>query len=147
MDDPDVSLEQPTTAPPNRVRESVFRFVLIAGLHLALFEAILQFSVHWRESTGELWSMALYAFTFVALAWAISPTLARFRLRFLRRILAAVAAVPLFLGLFAGDYVYSWHLRPNFGLYEEPAWVQQHPPFQRELRQRIAANLWHGAKE
>lgn len=147
MDNPDVPLEQPAATQPNHVRESLFRFVLIAGLHLALFEAILQFSVHWRESTGELWSMALYAFTFLALAWAVSPTLARFRLGFLRRILAAVAALPLFLVLFAGDYFYSWHLRPNLGLYEEPEWVQQHPGFQRELRQRIAANLWHGARE
>ena len=38
----------------------------------------------------------------------------------------------------------SWHLRPNLGLYQEPDWVAQHPGFQRELRERIEANMLEG---
>ncbi len=52
-----------------------------------------------------------------------------------------LAAVPaLFVGVFAVTYFYSWHVRPNIGLYREPDWVAQHPGFQQELRERISAN-------
>ena len=134
------------TLPPMLLQKSVVRVTVVAGLHLAFFEGIQQFAIHWRESSEELCSMALYVVTFMALMWAVSPGFARTKVVFIS-VLTGIAAIALFAALFAGDYFYSWHLRPNLGLYQEPEWVQQHPGFQRELRQRIAANLWRGGQE
>jgi hypothetical protein len=35
----------------------------------------------------------------------------------------------------------SWHLRPNLGLDQESDWIAQQPGFQRELHERIEANI------
>lgn len=134
---------QPTSAP----RRVLTRLGLVATLHLGLFEAIQQFTVHRRESTDELCLMALSALTVPALAWAVFPLFTGPRFKLLKPILSGAAALPLFVGLWIGDYFYSWHLRPNLGLYEEPEWVQQHPGFQRQLRQRIEANRWRAGQE
>jgi hypothetical protein len=56
--------------------------------------------------------------------------------------LRAGAALALFFALSLTAAFYSWVLRPNLGLYREPAWVAQHPGFQKQMRQRIEKNLW-----
>jgi serine/threonine protein kinase len=114
------------------------RLLLILVVHLALLEALDQASVHWKESTCELWGMALMAGSCVALVWAFWPG---FRLPRWRMLGAGAAIVSCFV-LWGIDYFYNWHLRPNLGLYQEEDWVAQHPGFQRQLRQRIQNNLW-----
>ena len=118
------------------------RAALVVALNLLLLETLLQLSGAWRESTEELWTMALYSACLAAMVWAAWP---------LRRhpwtvLLRAGAAFALFAAVSVAAGFYSWHLRPNLGLYREPDWVAQHPGFQRELRQRIEKNLWRKAR-
>ncbi len=114
------------------------RAALVAALSLLLLETLLQLEVGWRESTGELWTMALYSACLAAMVWAAWP---------LRRqpwtvLLRAGAAFVLFAAVCVASGFYTGHLRPNLGLYREPDWIAQHPAFQREWRQRIEKNLW-----
>jgi serine/threonine protein kinase len=120
------------------LRGSIIRFGLVLVLHLALFETLEQRSVDWRESTSELWGMALAVATLGGLIWAFWPG---YRLKRSWLFCAAGTIASSFLVLAVVNY-YSWHLRPNLGLYREPRWVAQHPGFQKELRQRIESNLW-----
>jgi hypothetical protein len=148
MAKPDANLRgSPNIQAASAPRRVLTRLVPVAALHLGLFEAIQQFTVHRRESTGELCLMALSALTFLALAWAAFPLFAGSRFKLFKPILSGAAALPWCAALWAGDYFYSWHARPNLGLYEEPEWVQQHPGFQRQLRQRIEANRWRAGQE
>jgi hypothetical protein len=124
------------------MRKAAIRIVLVAVVQLLLLEALLRFSVHWRESTEELWSMALAGGMLVGLIWALLPAFKGLWLRPVRVALRGIAAVVLFAALYAGDSYYSWHLRPNLGFYQEPDWVAQHPGFQRELRERVGSNTW-----
>jgi len=121
------------------------RILLVAAVQLLLFEAVLQFSVHQRESTGELCTLAHACLMLIGSIWALLPAFKDLWLRPVRLIVRGVAAMALFVALYAGDYYYSWHLRPNLGLYQEPDWVAEHPGFQRELRERIESNTWNTA--
>ena len=114
------------------------RAALVVALNLLLLESLLQVSHNWRESTEELWTMALYSASLAAMVWAAWPLRRPPVTLFLR----AGAAFALFAGESTAAYFYSWHLRPNLGLYRESKWVSQHPGFQRQLRQRIESNLW-----
>jgi hypothetical protein len=116
--------------------------VLVIVMQLALFETLEQVSGRWKESTGELWGIALAVATLGGLAWACWPG---YRLRQSWWFWAGGILVSslLLLGL---DNLYAWHLRPNLGLHREADWVGQHPGFQWGSRQGIAANLWHKPK-
>jgi hypothetical protein len=120
-------------------RRVVLRLALVLVIHLVLLEALDQASVHWKESTGEVWGMALMGGSCIALVWAFWPGFRSPRWR----VLGASGAIVSCFMLWGIDYFYNWHLRPNLGLYQEEDWVAQHPAFQRQLRQRIQNNLWH----
>jgi len=83
--------------------------------------------------------MALYVFLVAGLIWACLPAFPEGRRRILYR---SVLIIALFMGAHATIYFYSWHIRPNIGLYEEPEWVAQHPGFQKHMRARIERNKW-----
>jgi hypothetical protein len=139
-------------APPARPRASgswpqVFaaaarRLLLVLVLQLALFETLQQLSVRWKESTGELWGMALAVASLGGLIWAGWPG---YRLKrswgFWLGGTAGSAALLLAL-----DYFHAFHLRPNLGLHAEAEWVSQHPGFEWGSRQGIAGNLWRQPK-
>ncbi len=126
-------------APPTRPRvtgdwSQVFkavalRLVLVLAVQLALFETLEQVSVHWKESAGELWMMALMVGSLAGLVWAFWPG---YRLKRSWFFWAGGTLASAFLLLFLNNY-YSWHLRPNLGLYQEADWVAQHPGFQRAI--------------
>ena len=59
----------------------------------------------------------------------------------------ALSVVLLYVGFHTTTYYYSWRIRPNIGLYEEPRWVSKHPAYQKQLRARIENDLWITAKE
>jgi hypothetical protein len=118
------------------------RILLVTVVQLLLFELVEQLSVHWRESAGELCTMALCLGVLVGSVWAMLPGFTGAWSRLARVGLRALGAVSLFLALYAVDYYYSWHVRPNLGLYREPDWVSQHPGFQRQLRERVQSNTW-----
>ena len=124
------------------MRKVVVRILVVGVVQLLLFELVEQILVHWRESTGELCTLALSLGILVGSVWAMLPGFTGVWSQLARVGLRALAAVALFLALYAGDYYYSWHVRPNLGLYQEPDWVAQHPGFQRELRARIQTNTW-----
>jgi len=126
----------------NRV---VVRITIVGVIHLLMFEALCQWSVHWRESSEELVGLLLLVLLLVGLVWATSPAFGKVSGRTRRVLCRAALVVGLFAGLYAVDCFYFWHIRPNLGLYEEPDWVAQHPGFQRSLRARIEANMWSPA--
>jgi hypothetical protein len=115
------------------------RFSLLLVLYLALFELIEQLGVTRPESWAELAHMGLFTVFSGGLVWTVLPAFPRRPLRLLYRF-------GLFLGCVATtvllSYLFSWHIRPNIGLYREPLWVAQHPGFQRELQARIERNRW-----
>lgn len=113
------------------------RLALVFFVNIALLETIAQLSVRWRESTGELWSLAHIMGSLFALAWAIWPRL-RIRWRALFCTVGVVVSAGLLLVL---DGWYSGYLRLNLGLYEESAWVAQLPGFQREYRLNAARKV------
>ncbi|MCP5521032.1 MAG: protein kinase [Verrucomicrobiales bacterium] len=115
-----------------------WRLLLVIVFRLALSETLFQMSVHWKESTSELWEMALAIATLGGLIWACSPA---YRLKGSWWGWGAGTGLSA-LALLGLANFYSWHLRPNLGLYQEPDWVAQHPGFQRQLRKRIEASLW-----
>lgn len=123
------------------MQKSAWKIALVAVIQLGLFEALLQFSVHWGESAEETGSLVLWLGMLAGSIWATLTTFCEFRAP-MKHVMRVFAGVVLFAALYAGDYVYYWHLRPNLGLYQEPDWVQQHPGYQRELRQRIENNKW-----
>jgi hypothetical protein len=129
------------------MRKVVGRIVVVGVSQLVLFELVEQFSVHWRESTGETCTLALMVVSLVGCSWAILPAFAGAGSLWARLGLRAVGALALFVLVYVGDYYYSWHLRPNLGLYREPDWVAQHPGFQRELQARIATNMWRAGSQ
>ena|ERR1043166_1390027 len=121
------------------MKVSLKRFAVVLAAYQALFEAIEQLAITRPESWGELAQMCLFAVAAGGLIWTVVPA-------FPRRQLRPVYWVGLFLGYIATTVlvtnVYSWHIRPNVGLYREPLWVAQHPGFQRELRALIDHNRW-----
>lgn len=121
------------------MKQATGRIVLVGLAHLLLFELISQASVHWRESSGELCHIALYVFLVAGLIWACLPAFPKDPMRILYR---SVLVIGLFIGAHATIYLYSWHIRPNIGLYEESDWVEQHPTYQKRLRERIERNKW-----
>jgi serine/threonine protein kinase len=126
---------------PQVFKAAARRLVLVIVVQLALFETLEQVSVPWKESSSELWGIALAVATLGGLAWACWPG---YRLRQSWRFWGGgiVISSLLLLGL---DNLYAWHLRPNLGLHREADWVGQHPGFQWGSRQGLAANLWRQA--
>ena len=115
------------------------RLALVVFAHVILLETLNQLMVHWRESSGELWTMAFATGSIAALVWAAWPLYWR-----TRSVTAIVGAgVALSIAVLALDGFYNLHLRPNLGLYQEDGWVAQHPGFQWGWRQGIAAHLWN----
>ena len=124
------------------MRKVVGRILLLGLVELLLFELVEQLSVHRRESTGELLTLACCIAMLIGCAWALLPGFTGVGSRLARVSLRGGVALALFVVLCAGNYYYSWHLRPNLGLYQQPDWVAQHPGFQGELQERIQANTW-----
>ena len=129
------------------MKKALARLILVAVIHLLMFEALSQLSVHWRESSEELAGLSLLVLLFVGLIWAVYPAFGKLNARASRIVCTSALVVALFVGLYTVDYLYFWHVRPNLGLYQEPDWVAQHPQFQRGLRARIEANTWRSPKE
>ena len=121
---------------------TIRRIVLVATVNLLTFELLMQLSVDWRESTGELALLAQTFLLVLGIIWSVLPELSYFQSLTRRAVAAAISVVLLFVGFHATTYYYSWHIRPNIGLYEEPRWVSKHPGFQRQMRARIENNLW-----
>ncbi len=121
------------------MRSLLKRLALVAVAQLVLFESVLQFCVHQRESTEELLTLSVFFSLAVGIIWAL---MAGFRAQRHPALCRFLAFVPLFVAFYAADYYYSWHVRPNLGFYEEPDWVAQHPDFQKKLRTEIEANKW-----
>ena len=118
------------------------RVAIVAGVHLLAFEVLCWLCVRWPESTGEQALVILYLLTIGGLVWAVLPGFAERQKLSARIAFRAAGILALSTGLLTVDNVYAWHVRPNVGLYQEDAWVAQHPGFQRELRARIEANRW-----
>ena len=129
------------------MNRAVVCITIVGVIHLLMFEALCQWSVHWRESSEELVGLLLLLLLLVGLVWATSPAFGKVSGRTRRVLCRAALVVGLFAGLYTVDYFYFWHIRPNLGLYEEPDWVAQHPGFQRSLRARIEANSWNSVEK
>ena len=121
------------------MKQMITRIILVGVLNFALFEGILRLSVRWRESSEELALTVQTLLLLIGIIWAVLPVFRQLPYRFVYR---GTLAITLFIGFWALTNFYSWHVRPNIGFYEEPAWVAQHPGFQKELRARIEANRW-----
>jgi serine/threonine protein kinase len=118
---------------PQVFKAAGLRLVLVIVVQLALLETLEQVSVHWKESTEELWGIALAVATLGGLVWSCGPGYHLKRSWFFW-VGGTIVSSLLLLTL---DNFYSWHLRPNLGLNRERDWVAQHPGFQAELRRRI----------
>jgi hypothetical protein len=124
---------------PQVIKAAGLRLLMVVVVQLALFETLEQVSVHWKESTGELWGMALDVASLGGLVWACWPG---YRLKRSWVFWAGGTIGSAFL-LMALGYFYSLHLRPNLGLYRESEWVAQHPGFQWGWRQGIGSKVWN----
>ncbi len=123
--------------------KSTFKRLLITALvFLGLFELFSQLAVNWRESTGELCELAQLGLLIVTLVWVTQPVCSPDTKRVRHYFLQSLLVVLFFTGIYALFFYYSWHIRPNIGLYEEPGWVSKHPEYQKKLRERIEANMW-----
>ena len=98
-----------------------------------------QVSVHWRESSQEKASLALLVLLVAGVVWACLPAFKEWRMRILLR---SALVVIFFVSIYATTYFYSWHVRPNVGLYEESDWVTANPAFRKVMRERIERNKW-----
>ena len=121
------------------MKRAIGRIAVVGLTYLLLFELVSQGAVHWREYTGELAMMALYVLLAAGLIWACLPAFPEKPMRIPYR---SGLVIALFIGAHTAIYFYSWHMRPNIGLYEEPEWVAQHPEFQKQMRERIERNKW-----
>ncbi len=132
------SPSQPIGSWPQVFKKTALRLLAVIVVNLALTETLFQVSLHWKESTSEQWDIALAVATLGALIWACWPgyRLKRSRLYW---IFSTGLSALIVLGL---ANFYSWHLRPNLGLYHEPDWVAQHPAFQQKQQEAIARRLW-----
>jgi serine/threonine protein kinase len=118
---------------------AVIRFLALTLVQLGLMETLNQVSLHWKESTSELWEIGLMVATMIGLAWVGWPGL---------RVRRPLACFFLGIGmaaylLLAINIIYAERLRPNFGLYREPDWVVDNAGFQRLRRLAIAKHVWH----
>ena len=120
------------------IKSAALRLLLVVVAHLSLFETLQQVSSQWKESTSELWEMALAVATLGGLVWAAWPG---YRLKRSWLFWAGGTILTSMLLLALGNF-YSWHLRPNLGLYREPDWMARHPGFQKQMREKIEGNLW-----
>ena len=121
------------------MKRVITRILLVGLAYFVTFEGILQLSVRWRESSGELALMALTMLLLVGLVWAVLPAFRQVPYRLVYR---GALVVGLFLAFFTLTNLCTWHVRPNIGLCGEPGWVAEHPGFQKALRARIEANRW-----
>jgi glucan phosphoethanolaminetransferase (alkaline phosphatase superfamily) len=125
-----------------KMRTAIRRLFFTVALYFGLFETVSRISVHLRESTGELMSLALFLILLSALIWVTVPLIRVHRERAVNVFIRMVAILVLLAGFHTASYFYSWYIRPNIGFYREPGWVAQHPEFQKQLRARIEANRW-----
>ena len=121
------------------MKQAIGRIAVVGLAYLLLFELLSQGAVHWRESSGELTMMALRVFLVAGLIWACLPAFPERRMRIPYR---SVLVIAFLIGAHATIYFYSWHIRPNIGLYEEPEWVAEHPGFQKHIRECIERKKW-----
>jgi hypothetical protein len=125
-----------------RMIKTVSRIAIVAAVNLVTFELLMQLSVDWPESKGELWLIAQMFLLILGIIWSVLPAFSHFQSWAWRMVAATLSVVLLFVGFQSATYYYSWHIRPNVGLYEEAQWVSKHPGFQKQLRAKIENNLW-----
>lgn len=126
------------------MRKMSIRLLIVCIAHVLIFEGVCQISVYCqREQTDELITLFFNFLLFLGLLiWAVLPGFKKINNRVLRFAARASVVILLSVAMQAVDYFYSWHLRPNLGLYREPAWVSKHPSFQKQIRERIRDNIW-----
>ena len=124
------------------MKDAMKRILLIGVAQLLAFEALSQLGVHWRESTGELWDIALMLATLVGLIWAAFPAFHKMQMPIVRIASRGLLISLSFVAMYALDYFHFWHLRPNLGIYQEADWAADHPEFQEEMHERISKNMW-----
>lgn len=125
------------------MRSFLCRVSGVAITNLVLFEVLMQQSVNWRESTEEFALLVQLGFLSLGLAWAVLPLFRRWQNTTCGTGFRCLAFITSFAAIHTAIFFYSWHIRPNVGLYEEPKWVAEHPAFQDRLRQKIEDNLWN----
>jgi hypothetical protein len=123
------------------MKKAIKRLLLAGIVQLLAFEFLAQAGVHLKESTSELLEMALWFVTLAGMIWATHPAFPRYT-GVTRASCRGLVIALSFTVVYSVTYLYSWHLRPNLGLYREPDWVAQHPQFQKELSEKIRKNMW-----
>lgn len=120
------------------------RITFVAVALILLFEFVCQLEVrrNWRESTGELAQLAVLGFLLCGVIWAVLPAFSNRNHRTTRIVARSSVAAAFVIALHVVIFMYSWHIRPNVGLYDEPGWISRHPQFQAEQRARIERNRW-----
>ncbi len=131
------------------MKKMAIRLVIVCIVHILIFEGVCQISVYCqRESTEEFITLFFnFLFFAILLTWAVLPGFRKINNIALRFVVKAVVFILLFVCMQAADYFYFWHLRPNLGLYKEPAWVSKYPTFQKQTREKIKANMWTSSDE
>ena len=126
------------------MNKMAIRLLIVCIAHVLIFEGVCQLSVYCqRESTDELITLFFNFLLFPGLLiWAVLPGFKKINNRVLRFAGRAAVVILLFFCMQTADYFYSWHLRPNLGLYKEPAWMSKYPGFQKKIRARIQKNMW-----
>ena len=129
------------------MRKMLIRLLIVCIAHVLIFEGVCQISVYCqREQTDELITLFYLFFNFLLflglLIWAVLPGLKKINNVVLRFAGRATIVILLLVSTYIADYFYSWHIRPNLGLYKEPAWMSKHPGFQEKTRARIQKNMW-----
>jgi hypothetical protein len=114
------------------------RYAVVLAAQLAAVEVLLRLSVHRPESWEERWLLWWCIGSLAGITSAVLPVIAPGF-----RIVRCAALILVFaVASFTAANVYSWHVRPNLGFYDEPNWVAQFPEFYRQQRERIEANRW-----
>ena len=119
------------------------RILLVGIIQLVLFELMEQYTNHRKESTDEILTMLLIVGMFCGVVWAVYPAFKQIPPKSVRLLLRISLVFAVFTALYTVDYIYSWHIRPNLGIYREPDWVKEVPEYQKQLRNRIQNNLWN----
>jgi len=126
------------------MRRMPIRLLIVCIAHILIFEGVCQVSVYCqRELTDELITLFFNFLLFlILLIWAALPGFRKINNGVLRFAARTALVLLLFVSMQTVDYFYHWHLRPNLGLYKEPAWVSKYPGFQRKSKARIQKNIW-----
>lgn len=126
------------------MNKTAIRLLIVCLTHILIFEVVCQISAYCqREIIDELITLFFNFLLFlVLLIWAVLPGFRKINNKVFRFTARTAVVLLLFVSMHMVDHFYSWHLRPNLGLYKEPVWVSQYPGFQEKSRARIQKNMW-----